>query len=506
MEKIEVIYARQSVDKKDSISIETQINECTKKLDTKNFRTFYDKGYSGKSMDRPQFQEMMNEVRKGIVSKIIIYKFDRISRSLIDFLSMQQEFSEYGVKLISCSEDFDTSTQVGKMILNILMMFAEMERESIQQRIRDNYYARGEKGFYLGGPPPYGYTKVETTVDGLKTYTFKENKEESDIVKKIYNDYINGKSMGEIAKGLNKDKVISKRNKPWSETVVARILRNPVYVKANADIYNYLQGLGGTMTNPVEAYTGGLGCYVYGNAEKRKGSKFTNLKNDYVSLGLHKGIIESSLWLNVQMLINKKKNHSNLGTGSLSWLQGLVKCKCGYTYYVKKYKNSYSDTIYKYLYCRGRKNDSCPYPKTMIAVKDLEDIAEIEILSRLEELKALKNVQIVHDTPEINELKIQLSNIEKKIENIVERIAEGSDVSISYLNKHIEKLDAEKNKILEEIAKQELKENKLNSMNLDIDYVLDNWCGFSLETKKKVAKEIIEEIILEDRTADFIFY
>ncbi|MBQ8808078.1 MAG: hypothetical protein IJZ81_02080, partial [Clostridia bacterium] len=91
-------------------------------------------------------------------------------------------------------------------------------------------------------------------------------------------------------------------------------------------------------------------------------------------------------------------------------------------------------------------------------------------------------------------------------ENIVERIAEGSDVSISYLNKHIEKLDAEKNKILEEIAKQELKENKLNSMNLDIDYVLDNWCGFSLETKKKVAKEIIEEIILEDRTADFIFY
>ena len=169
MEKIEVIYARQSVDKKDSISIETQINECTKKLDTKNFRTFYDKGYSGKSMDRPQFQEMMNEVRKGIVSKIIIYKFDRISRSLIDFLSMQQEFSEYGVKLISCSEDFDTSTQVGKMILNILMMFAEMERESIQQRIKDNYYARGEKGFYLGGPPPYGYTKVETTVDCLKT-------------------------------------------------------------------------------------------------------------------------------------------------------------------------------------------------------------------------------------------------------------------------------------------------------------------------------------------------
>ena len=98
MNKIEVIYARQSVDKRDSISIETQINDCKKKLDSENFNIFYDKGYSGKSTDRPQFQEMMNEVRKGIVSKIIIYKFDRISRSLIDFLSMQQDFSKYGVK------------------------------------------------------------------------------------------------------------------------------------------------------------------------------------------------------------------------------------------------------------------------------------------------------------------------------------------------------------------------------------------------------------------------
>ena len=90
MNKIEIIYARQSVDKRDSISIETQINDCKKKLDGENYKVFYDKGFSGKSMYRPQFQEMMNEVRKGIVSKIIIYKFDRISRSLIDFLSMKQ--------------------------------------------------------------------------------------------------------------------------------------------------------------------------------------------------------------------------------------------------------------------------------------------------------------------------------------------------------------------------------------------------------------------------------
>lgn len=506
MNKIEVIYARQSVDKRDSISIETQINDCKKKLDTDNFRVFNDKGYSGKSTDRPQFQAMMNEVRKGIVSKIIIYKFDRISRSLIDFLAMQKEFSQYGVKLVSYSEDFDASTQIGKIILNILMMFAEMERENIQQRIKDNYYARGEKGFYLGGPAPYGYNKVETVINGQKTYTFEENKTESLVLSAIYTDYINGKSMGEIARNLNNDNIPSKRNKPWSETAIARMLRNPVYVKANADIYNYLQALGGTMTNPIEEYTGIHGCYVYGTTEKRTGSKFTNLNNDFVSLGLHNGIIEPSLWLNVQTLINQKKNHSNLGTGSLSWLQGLVKCKCGYTYYVKKHRNKNSVKEYKYLYCRGRKNDSCPYPKTMLAVSDLEEVAEAEILAKLEELKELKNTEIIRDTPEINELKINLSNAEKKINNIVESIAEGSGISIAYLNKHIEKLDSQKQKISEEIAKLELKESKKKTLNYDIDYVLNGWHSFPLETKKEIAKEVIQEIVLEGKNADFIFY
>ena len=124
----------------------------------------------------------------------------------------------------------------------------------------------------------------------------------------------------------------------------------------------------------------------------------------------------------------------------------------------------------------------------------------------MQKRKELKNVQVVRDTPEINELKIQLSNIEKKINNIIESIAEGSDISVSYLNQHIEKLDREKNKILEEIAKQELKANKTNSLNFDIDYILNGWHDFTLETKKKIAKEVIQEIVLEGRTADFIFY
>ena len=150
---MQVIYVRQSVDKKDSISIETQIEICKSKIpstNTEEVKVYSDKGFSGKSTDRPEFQNMMKELRNGQISKIIIYKLDRISRSLIDFLNMRLEFSKYNVELVSCMEDFDTSTSIGKLMLNMLMMFAEMERETIQKRIKDNYYSRGEKGLYLG--------------------------------------------------------------------------------------------------------------------------------------------------------------------------------------------------------------------------------------------------------------------------------------------------------------------------------------------------------------------
>ena len=84
---------------------------------------------------------------------------------------MQKEFERYNTALISVNENFDTSTTQGKAMVNILMTFAEMERETIQKRIKDNYYSRGEKGLYLGGYAPFGYTKIETSVNGKKTLT-----------------------------------------------------------------------------------------------------------------------------------------------------------------------------------------------------------------------------------------------------------------------------------------------------------------------------------------------
>ena len=504
---MQAIYVRQSVDKKDSISIETQIEECKSKISiTEDYEIFKDKGFSGKSTDRPEFQRMMSEVKRGNVTKIVVYKYDRISRSLYDFINMQKEFERYNTALISVNENFDTSTTQGKAMVNILMTFAEMERETIQQRIKDNYYSRGEKGLYLGGYAPFGYTKTETSVNGKKTYTFKENKYESEILRQMYNDYLNGKSLGELSRELNDNKIPTRKNRPWSTTCIARMLRNPVYVKADADVYNYLVSLGGHMNNSIEEYIGENGCYVYGEVSKRKGNKFVSLENDFVSLGLHKGIIDADLWLSVQQIFSRKKGHSNLGTGSLTWLQGLVRCKCGYTYYAKRFMPNKSKKEYKYLYCRGRKNNACPYPKVMMNVDRIEAIVEEALFERLEDLKNIRMSGIVKYSPEINSLKIRLAETDKKISNLMVTLSEGTEVTAEYVNRYIKELDTEKRVLTEQIAELELKSSRLNDPSLDIDNILNNWHSYDIELKKKIAKDVIDVIILEGSNISINFF
>ena len=94
------IYARQSVDRKDSISIESQIDFCKYELKGGSCRVFKDKGYSGKNTDRPEFQKLLGEIRKGKVRRVIVYKLDRISRSILDFATMMELFQEYDVEFV----------------------------------------------------------------------------------------------------------------------------------------------------------------------------------------------------------------------------------------------------------------------------------------------------------------------------------------------------------------------------------------------------------------------
>jgi len=502
---MQAIYVRQSVDKKDSISIESQIEHCKNKLlPNEPHQVYDDKGFSGKNTDRKKFQQMMKDVESGEISRVIVYKLDRISRSTLDFANMMSVFEEHNVSIISCNDPIDTSTPTGRAMLTVTMTFAQLERETIQQRITDNYYARAEKGFYIGGPAPFGYDKVETTHQGKKTKMLVENIIESPFLKKLFDDCIDGVSLNEMARQMNKTTIRTRHGKTWNPQSIGRILRNPIYVKANADVYNYLVGLGGTMNNPVEEYTGERGCYVYGNKAERTGTRFKNLTNDYVTLALHEGMLDPSTWLKAQYNLGKNQDTKKLGLGSVTWLQGIVKCSCGYKLYGKRKINRW-DKEHRYLYCRGRGYSKCDEVKSMRADK-VENVVEEALLQRLHKLKELNHDKVIRDTPEINALKIEVTKIDEKINNLMAKVAGGEDITVQFLNEHIETLNTERVYFINEIVKLELKADRARQMKLNIDDVLNGWATYDFETKKRIAREVIDEIVLEGENISIIFY
>lgn len=99
LNRINAVYGRQSVDRKDSISIESQIEFCEYELKRESYKAYTDKGYSGKNTDRPKFQQLMADIQKGLIKKVVVYKLDRISRSILDFATMMEEFQKYNVDL-----------------------------------------------------------------------------------------------------------------------------------------------------------------------------------------------------------------------------------------------------------------------------------------------------------------------------------------------------------------------------------------------------------------------
>ncbi|MDR1101751.1 MAG: recombinase family protein, partial [Clostridiales bacterium] len=320
------IYARQSVDKKDSISIETQIDNAMKFAGTAPYKIYRDRGFSGKNTDRPDFKKLMRDIKDGLVEKVIVYKIDRISRSIVDFGSIMDVFSRHAIEFISVSESFDTSSPMGKAMLYIIMVFAQLERETIQARIRDNYYARGEKAFGLSGMAPWGYKKVPTRHLGKKTHTYEIDRDKEAVIQQIFRWYVGDENatLYNIAARLNESDAIDKK---FNHTFISRLLKNPFYVKANADIYNYLRAKDVKMNNGVGDYTGEKGLYIYGDKKACTKGNFSDeaLALSYATVALHDGMIDADIWLRAQAKLKRKRLQINGGSGEKTWLAGLMK-------------------------------------------------------------------------------------------------------------------------------------------------------------------------------------
>lgn len=191
-------------------------------IDKNRIEIFEDAGKSGKNTKRPAFERMMDKVKAGQVSHVIVYKIDRISRNLIDFSIMYNEFKYHRVAFISLNEQFDTSSAMGEAMLKIVLVFAEMERKLTSERVTDVMIGRAQSGLWNGARVPYGWDWDDEKKCPV------HSKVEAKYVKQMYEDYLNGGSSVSIAKNYNANKIPTKRGGEWTSKTIADVIRNPM--------------------------------------------------------------------------------------------------------------------------------------------------------------------------------------------------------------------------------------------------------------------------------------
>ena len=289
------IYTRQSIEKKDSESIEVQIEYAKRYLEPGEEDTvFSDPGYSGKNTQRPDFQKMLKGIEQGKYNKLIVYKLDRISRKVSDFSWLMEFLQQHDCTFISAKENFSLDTPAGRAMLYMTSTFAQMERESTSERVKDSYYKRMELGVIGGGTAPLGYDNQTVIVGGRKHTVYVPNKD-IEIIKKMFELYADPVStLADVKKVIDPMFNIS-----IATGDISRRLHNPTYVKADASIYNYYYKAGAQVISPIESFDGVHGCLIAG---KRKANerKYTKVTDHVLTIGLHEGVIDSKMFLYIQ--------------------------------------------------------------------------------------------------------------------------------------------------------------------------------------------------------------
>jgi DNA invertase Pin-like site-specific DNA recombinase len=191
-----------------------------------------DGGYSGGSTDRPDLQRLLNDVRARKVDVIVVYKVDRLTRSLADFAKLVELFDGYGVSFVSVTQQFNTTTSMGRLTLNVLLSFAQFEREVTSERIRDKIAASKRKGLWVGGPLPLGYDMKDGKIAVVE--------DEAEQVRLIYRRYLELSGVNALVRDLKELNIRTKTRLlatggtrggiPFERGTLFYLLRNRFYI------------------------------------------------------------------------------------------------------------------------------------------------------------------------------------------------------------------------------------------------------------------------------------
>ena len=181
-----------------------------------------DGGYSGGNMERPALKRLMTDIEAGRIDVIVVYKIDRMTRSLTDFSKLIEVFEKHKISFVSVTQQFNTTTSMGRLVLNVLLSFAQFEREITGERIRDKLAASKKKGMWMGGVPPLGYESKEHKLSIIEA--------DATIVRELFDRFIKAQSVTAVTKEMRDKGYRTRRGRLMDKGYIYRVLNNPIYI------------------------------------------------------------------------------------------------------------------------------------------------------------------------------------------------------------------------------------------------------------------------------------
>jgi Site-specific recombinases, DNA invertase Pin homologs len=491
MKKV-AVYCRQSLKKEDSLSIPKQEEDCRNSLpeQEKDLVVVYTDQKSGKNTDREGFSNMMEEIKAGHISKVVVWKLDRISRNLADFCEMYNTFEEYGTSFYSVNDNFDTSQMTGMFMLKMVMMFAEMERKNTQMRVKSNFYGRIRDGRWACGSAPYGYRNAK--MNRISTLVPEDNKLEA--VKACFYKYAHSPntSLGQLARWLSENGYKSLReNGGWDSTTVMRMLKTPSYAVADERLKKYFITKGMTILNE-DSWTGETSCQLVGrtqtivkNGKEQRGKVDSDKQTVYPTN--FKGIVDSKTYIMVQERLEQNQQFKRANApSSLQELAGLLKCAdCGYA--VKA--NSVSPKNGRpYLVCHGRSVlKICNNSFAGVRFEDIQKKVGNEIQKKLDTIA----LEVLDGEKSNLERKKKIEECEKRLDSLLMMMPDNKKAA-ERVSKKMDEIQSEIDKLtLDEFMDTRTTERLRIRNHLPLMYE-----RFTTEEKKSMCQQLIEKILL----------
>ncbi|WP_010296010.1 recombinase family protein [Clostridium senegalense] len=508
------IYSRKSVFTGKGESIENQIElckeYCNRNYDEKiEFVVYEDEGFSGGNINRPQFKAMIKDIKAKEYDALICYRLDRISRNVADFSATLELLQANNCDFISIKEQFDTSTPMGRAMVYISSVFAQLERETIAERVRDNMVQLAKTGRWLGGITPLGFDSERIIYydENFKERSMSKltvNDSEMELVKEIYELYYELKSATQVSKRLADKRIKGKRGGFLNSSRILDIISNPAYVKSDKKTHEYLKSIGIN----VFGESNGNGYLSYNKA--RNGIE-TDIETWIAAVSRHEGIIDSDKWIAVQKNRHKMKGSQIKAVASKSetLLNGILKCSvCGSKMYAKKGKLSPVTGKHNYYYICSKKDSqfgvTCDNKNInsqkidKLVLNELEtydkEYLKTHLLSTAKNFK--RNLTENNFIELINEKESQIGNLVKNLS-----LAPNPEVS-GYIMNEITKLQSEVQNLKE---KQKNCDKDSYDISVDIDQIeiLNDLLTNMLNTidkvdyteKRKLLHSVVEEVI-----------